>query len=148
MIPNLIYFTDPSCAIIDASYNFLTRILSLVFYSTTPLIILLVFSILTWSNLRHTPPQIIRLNRIEHQVTIIMLAQIVIVLLASGPNIFLQLYIVITHATKKNEVYFAYENFVFTLIAMLGFITHSGSFYSYITFSKNYRRKVKIVFHR
>ncbi|CAF0753583.1 unnamed protein product [Adineta steineri] len=143
LIPNGIYYTLPSCTIINTIYAQFSPIFSLVTYSIFPLLVLAIFCVLTWFNLHSNRMKLIRRNNMESQVNKMMIAQLCVILLTSVPNVILQIYTLSTRTMFKSTLRQAQEGLLSAVLSELGFVTHAGTFYVYLIASRSYRNNVK-----
>ncbi|CAF2786965.1 unnamed protein product [Rotaria sp. Silwood2] len=145
-IPDAIYYKDPSCTASASSrfiYQQFIAYFNLTITNALSLIVLALFSILTWNNLRLSG--FVRRNRFQEQVNQMMLAEFVIVLLTTTPNFIYNIYAQVTQSVKKSELRLAQENLWSTVSAVINFTMHSGTFYVYIIVSRAYRQNVRTI---
>jgi len=148
LIPNGIYYTAPFCTITNIVFAQFSPIFSLTVYSTAPLLVLAIFSTLTWYNLHSVSIRTVHLSSTQREVNQMMIAQICLVLLTSISNIVVQVYSLSTRTMFKSPVHLAQEGLLTAALSMFGFTTHASTFYIYLIASRSYRNNVKNVIFR
>jgi hypothetical protein len=148
--PAMIFYTNfinsaniTVCNIINPIFAEYYAYISIVIYSLIPIFVLSIFSLLTWKNIRSN---LIRRQNLEQSLTRILLAQIVCVLLTTVPNAINQFYFFYTRTIPKSSLRLAQESVVSSVFTLLGFSTHSCSFYTYMFTSKAFRENIRSLF--
>jgi len=150
--PNLFYYThviNPSnqttCDVanrIVSSYNVYN---SIFIYTLIPVFVLILFSLLTWRNLRN------RTNRhssLEQAVARMLFAQIVIVLIAAAAFCIRRIYLFYTTDLQTDSIRIA-QNEIFTNVSTLfGFSIHGFTFFIYLAISKSFRNNILSLFYK
>jgi hypothetical protein len=150
LTPSMVFFTHvvnsvnvTTCIIMNPIFALYQAYLSIIIYSLIPIFVLSIFSLLTWRNVRSN---LIRRRSLEQALTRILLAQTVMVLLTSIPNVINQMYFFYTRTVPKNSLRLAQESVVSSVFTLLGFSTHSISFYVYMCTSKAFRQNIRSFF--
>ncbi|CAF1088032.1 unnamed protein product [Adineta ricciae] len=147
-----IYYTSPtplSCTIVDPFFSYFAPYFNLFHYSILPLSVLSVFCILTWRNLGQQLATYLRGGvRLYDQVTRMLIAQSIGILLTSVPNMVWQIYAVSSSSLPKSALRNAQENLVNAICVLIGFSTHAITFYVYLLASSTFRRNIKQIFTR
>ncbi|CAF3897179.1 unnamed protein product [Rotaria sp. Silwood1] len=104
-------------------------------------VVLALFSILTWNNLRFS--RLVRRNRFQEQVNQMMLAEFVIVLITTIATFVYNIYSQATQSVIKSELRLAQEDLWSTISAVINFTMHTGPFYVYVIVSRAYRQNVR-----
>ncbi|CAF2638971.1 unnamed protein product [Rotaria sp. Silwood2] len=142
-----VFYTAPtplSCMIADPIFAYFASYFNLFHYSILPLSVLSIFCMLTWRNLGQQPATYLRGGiRLYDQVTRILIAQSVGILITSFPNMIWQIYSVTSQSTIKNSLRAAQENLINTICVLVGFSTHAITFYVYLIASSTFRKNVK-----
>ncbi|CAF0782040.1 unnamed protein product [Adineta steineri] len=121
----------------------------LIFRSILPLSVLSFFCTLTWRNLGQQPATYLRGGvRLYDQVTRMLIAQSLAILITSFPNMIWQIYTVSSNSIDKSALRNAQENLINTICVLIGFSTHAISFYIYLLASPTFRKNVKQMFLR
>ncbi|CAF0859317.1 unnamed protein product [Adineta steineri] len=144
-LPNVFLYTFPSCSVTNAIYSQYLTFYNISTYSVFPLIILPIFSYLTWNNLRRGVMAGIGQNRLQSQVTRMMFAQFGLVFGASVPNMVLQSYLAATRNIAKTPLRVAQDGIVSCVLTMISFAPHAMVFYVYLAVSATYRENVRTV---
>ncbi|CAF1105885.1 unnamed protein product [Rotaria sp. Silwood1] len=143
-MPDAIYYKEPSCTA-SASVRFIYKqfiaYFNLSITNALSLVVLALFSILTWNNLRLS--RLVRCNRFQEQVNQMMLAEFIMVLLTTIPNFLYNIYSQATQSVIKSELRLAQENLWSTVSAAINFTMHTGTFYVYVIVSRAYRYNVR-----
>ena len=149
LCPGFIFYTTATnsanvtlCTILDPIFAESNAYTSIIVYSVIPIVFLSIFSFLTWRNVRNG---IIRRRLLEQTVTRLLLAQIIMVLFTTVPNLFNQLYFLYTRTVPKDPVRLAQESIVSSLFTLFVYSTYSCSFYVYIFTSKSFRETVRTI---
>jgi hypothetical protein len=151
--PALVFYTHvvnsinvTTCMVMDPTFAAYLAYFSIVVYSLIPMIVLSIFSLLTWYNVRSN---LIRRRPLEQSLTRLLLAQIVMVLLTSTANLVNQMYFFYTRTVSKDSLRLAQESVASSVLTLFGFSTHSISFYTYLFTSKAFRQNIRPIFvHR
>ncbi|CAF1199904.1 unnamed protein product [Rotaria sp. Silwood1] len=142
-----VFYTAPtplSCTIADPIFAYLVSYFNLFHYSILPLSVLSIFCMLTWHNLGQQPATYLRGGvRLYDQVTRMLIAQSVGILITSFPNMIWQIYSVSSQSTRKSSLRLAQENLINTICVLIGFSTHAITFYVYLLASSTFRKNVK-----
>mgnify|MGYP001025085670 FL=1 len=131
------------CTAINPTFTLYYTYISIIIYSLIPILVLFLFSFLTWYNIRK---QLIRHFEIEQTLTRMLSAQIIMVLLTTLPNFCSQLYFFYTRTTMKSSLRLALENLMATILTLISSGIHSFSFYTYILTSKAFRQNILSLF--
>lgn len=109
-----------------------------------PVPTLILFGTLTWFNFKST--RLVQRCRFEIQVTKIMLAEIIIVLFSSLPNIFLPIYSLCTQSIVKSQLRIAQDNLLSDVLTTVAISTYWAPFYAFFAVSRGFRHNLRIVF--
>lgn len=131
------------CVAINPIFAVYYAYISIIIYSLVPIFVLSIFSLLIWHKFQSN---IIQRRSLGQSLTRMLLAQIIIVLLTTIPNVITQIYFFYTRTTLKSSLRLAQESVVSSIFALLGSSTFSFSFYIYILTSKVYRQKIQSLF--
>jgi hypothetical protein len=118
--------------------------ISIVLYSLIPIILLSIFSLLTWFNVRNN--NVLRRQGMKQALTRILLLQIIMVLLTTILNVINQIYFFYTQTIHKDSLRLAGESLVSSIFTIIGYSTHSISFYIYFSASKVFRKNIRLLF--
>ncbi|CAF1144289.1 unnamed protein product [Didymodactylos carnosus] len=125
--------------------NFHLYFNSLLCFNLIPIFVMTLFGILTYKNLRN---RIVPLhqrrshrNRIDVQLTKIMLLQTLIVIVSSVPPTILNMYMGLTIDTEKNSFRLAQENLFSTIVTLFFYTQYSTAFYCFSILSKSFREQ-------
>ncbi|CAF0933674.1 unnamed protein product [Rotaria sordida] len=142
-----VFYTAPtplSCTIANPIFAYFTSYFNLFHYSILPLSVLSIFCMLTWHNLGQQPATYIRGGiRLYDQITRMLIAQSIDILITSFPNMIWQIYTVTSQSTTKSSLRMAQENLINTICVLIGFSTHAITFYVYLLASSTFRKNVK-----
>ena len=147
LCPGFIFYTTVTnsanvtlCTILNPIFAESNAYTSIIVYSVIPIVFLSIFSFLTWRNVRNS---FIRRRLLEQTVTRLLLAQIIMVLFTTVPNLFNQLYFLYTRTIPKDPVRIAQESIVSSVFTLFVYSTYSCSFYVYVFTSKTFRETVR-----
>ncbi|CAF1065438.1 unnamed protein product [Rotaria sordida] len=142
-----VFYTAPtplSCTIANPIFAYFTSYFNLFHYSILPLSVLSIFCMLTWHNLGQQPATYIRGGiRLYDQITRMLIAQSIDILITSFPNMIWQIYTVTSQSITKSSLRMAQENLINTICVLIGFSTHAITFYVYLLASSTFRKNVK-----
>ncbi|CAF0966407.1 unnamed protein product [Rotaria sordida] len=142
-----VFYTAPtplSCTIANPIFAYFTSYFNLFHYSILPLSVLSIFCMLTWHNLGQQPATYLRGGiRLYDQITRMLIAQSIDILITSFPNMIWQIYTVTSQSTTKSSLRMAQENLINTICVLIGFSTHAITFYVYLLASSTFRKNVK-----
>ena len=140
------YYWAPSCRSPNApvAYTQFVSYFSWVVTFGVPLIILAVFSVLTWRNLRFSRHG--RQNRLQEQVNRMMFAQFVLMFLSTLPIVLMRVYRLATDSQKKSLLQTTQETLAFNMATTLGYASPIGSFFVYYIVSPVFRHNVYTTF--
>jgi hypothetical protein len=145
-----VYFVAPtpgSCQLVNPIMVQLMPFVSLFVYSVIPITALSVLCFLIWHTLGQLPTTFLRGgHRLHDQVTRMIIAQIIVVIVTSSPSATYSLYTISTRTVSKNSVRVAIETLVNTVCVLIGFLTHAIMFYVYLIASPHFRQNVKAMF--
>ncbi|CAF1246101.1 unnamed protein product [Adineta ricciae] len=116
----------------------------LIVYSSIPVIVLVVSSVLTWHNARS---RLVQGGNLQQNLARMLIIQFIVVLLTTVPNLFNQIYALSTRTVPKNAIRQAQENLLSSILGVLSFSTFGASFYIYIFASKAFRNNIRSLFH-
>lgn len=139
------YYSAPLCRSPVAPFVY-TQFVSYFSWVVTfglPLIILTIFSLLTWRNLRVSIPG--RRNHLQEQVNRMMFAQFALMFLSTLPIVVMRVYRLCTDWQKKSALQTAQETLAFNLATTVGYASPIGSFYLYFLVSAVFRQNVRTV---
>ncbi|CAF1136786.1 unnamed protein product [Rotaria sordida] len=142
-----VFYTAPtplSCTIANPIFAYFTSYFNLFHYSILPLSVLSIFCMLTWHNLGQQPATYLRGGiRLYDQITRMLIAQSIDILITSFPNMIWQIYTVTSQSITKSSLRMAQENLINTICVLIGFSTHAITFYVYLLASSTFRKNVK-----
>ena len=145
-----VYFLAPtsgSCRLVNPIMIQLMPFISLFVYNVIPISVLSLLCFLIWHTLGQLPSTYLHDgHRLHDQVTRMIIAQILVVILTSTPSACYSIYTISTRTISKNQYRLAVENLVNTVCVLIGFLTHSMMFYVYLIASPHFRRSIKIMF--
>jgi hypothetical protein len=145
-----VYFVAPtpfSCQLVTPAMIQLMPFVSLFVYSVIPITALSILCFLIWHTLGQLPTTFLHGGRRLHdQVTRMIVAQIIVVIVTSFPSAGYSLYTISTRTVNKNSLRVAIEALVNTVCVLIGFLTHAIMFYIYLIASPHFRQNVKIMF--
>ena len=139
-----VFYTSPtpsSCRLVDPVLLQLMPVISLFVYNVIPIGVLSLLCVLIRKKLSQLPGR-----RPPDQVTRMIVAQIVVIILTSLPSAIYAVYTLSTRTTSKSSLRLAVENLVNTLCVLIGFLTHAVMFYVYLFASVQFRRNVRLTF--
>jgi hypothetical protein len=137
------YYWAPSCKAPNQPYVY-TQFVSYFSWVVTfglPLIILAIFSLLTWHNLRSSAHG--RPNRLQQQVNRMMFAQFGLMFASTLPIVLMRVYRLITDSQNKSLLQTTQETLAFNIATTLGYASPIGSFYLYFIVSPVFRQNVR-----
>ncbi|UJR06966.1 hypothetical protein I4U23_011254 [Adineta vaga] len=148
--PSLIFYTLVEnsgnvtlCYVINPIFAEYYTYLAIIIYTLIPIPLLVIFSALTWYNVRHN---LLQNRNLEQSITRLLFAQIIMVLLTALPNLVGQTYFFYTRTISKSLLRHAQENVLSSILNLFTFSTFSLPFYTYIVVSKPFRRNIKSLF--
>jgi hypothetical protein len=145
-----VYFIAPtpgSCRLVNPIMIQLMPFISFFVYSAIPITVLSVLCILIWHILGQLPVTYLHGgNRLHDQVTRMIIAQIVVVIVTSCPSAVYSLYTISTSTVSRSAWRSALETLVNTVCVLIGFLTHAIMFYVYLIASPHFRQNAKIMF--
>jgi len=146
-----VYFISPppggSCRLVNPIMIRLMPFVSFFIYSAVPTTVLSVLCILIWRALGQLPITYIHGgHRLHDQVTRMIIAQIIVVIITSFPSATYALYTISTTTVSKNAWRVAVETLANTVCVLIGFLTHAIMFYIYLIASPLFLQNVKIMF--
>ena len=144
-IPDVFYYTGPSCTAPKEPYEYRQFInyFNTVVTSMLPFLVLLLFSTLTWRNIRTV--RIVQRSRLELQVTRMMFAEVAMVCFTSLPNIVSNIYTLSTQSMKKSALRAAQDSLWSNVFVTINVLTYTSSFYLFFAVSSSYRQNVRTV---
>ena len=144
-----VYFIAPvpgSCRLVNPTMIQLMPFVSFFVYSVIPISALSFLSYLIWHTLGQLPATYLHGgHRLHDQVTRMVIAQIIVVILTSFPSACFSLYTISTRTISKNQLRLAIEGLVSTVCVLIGFLTHAIMFYVYLIASPHFRQNVKVM---
>ncbi|UJR07996.1 hypothetical protein I4U23_012275 [Adineta vaga] len=148
--PNLFYYTHVKNAINQTTCDVTNPIVSsynaynaLIFYTLIPMSILSLFSILILRNIRKC---LIRRPSLEQSVTSMLLAQIIIVLIATVAFCIRRIYIFYTTDLRKDSIRIAQDDIITNVSTLFGFSIHGFTFFIYLIISNAFRNNIFSLF--
>ncbi|UJR06743.1 hypothetical protein I4U23_011032 [Adineta vaga] len=120
-----------------------TAYTGLIIYSSIPVIVLTISSVLTWHNVRNGLGQ---RGDLYQNLARMLISQVIIVLLTTIPNLFNQIYTLSTRTVSKSVIRQAQENLLSSILGLFSFSTFGASFYTYIFASRSFRNNIKGLF--
>jgi hypothetical protein len=145
-----VYFIAPtpgSCQLVNPIMIQLMPFISFFVYSVIPITALFVLCRLIWHTLGQLPGTYLHGGiRLHDQVTRMIIAQIIVVIITSCPSALYSLYTISTRTVSRNSWRSALETLVNTVCVLIGFLTHAIMFYVYLIASPHFRQNVKIMF--
>lgn len=147
--PYAIFYTTVShtCLIANENFASIASYFNLFYYSILPLSVLSIFSGLTWYNLGVQQAIYLRVGgRLYDQITRMIIAQIIVIVLTSFPAAIFEFYIISTSAALTNSLLYAQENLINIICVIIGDLTHALSFYVYWIASPVFRKNAKAMF--
>ncbi|CAF1500090.1 unnamed protein product [Adineta steineri] len=112
------------------------------FYTTIPIIILIIFGILAYRNMRLLV-NVRQLRGIDRQLTFMVCAQVLLIVIGIAPYALFNIYSISTAQWNKDIEQKNKENFVINMIALIGTIEFGASFYLFIIISSSFRQQAK-----
>ncbi|CAF3684001.1 unnamed protein product [Adineta steineri] len=112
------------------------------FYTTIPIIILIIFGILAYRNLRLLM-NVRQLRGIDRQLTLMVCAQVLLIVIGIAPYALFNIYSISTAQLNKDIEQKNKEIFVINMISLIGTIEFGASFYLFIIISSSFRQQVK-----
>ncbi|CAF3640427.1 unnamed protein product [Rotaria sp. Silwood1] len=143
-IPDGIYYSGYLCtasANDRAIYKQFITYFNLIVTNILSLLVLIIFSLLTWYNFWSTRHQ--RRSRLQQQVNRMMLTEFTMVCITTLPNFVFNIYQQATQSVVKSQLRLAQENLWTNVSVAVSFTLHVGTFYIYIIVSRAYRRNVR-----
>lgn len=113
---------------------------SVVIYTGIPIFVLILFSLLTWRNIRQR--SIRRRSSLEKTVARMLFAQVSIVLIAAIAFCARRIYLLYTADFRKTPIQIAEDRIITNVSTLFGFSIHGFTFFIYLTISKAFRRKI------
>lgn len=145
-----VYFVAPvpgSCRLVNPTMIQLMPFVSLFVYNVIPISVLSFLCFLIWHTLGQLPSTYLHGgHRLHDQVTRMVIAQIIVIILTSTPSACYSIYTISTRTVSKDSWRLAVENLVNTICVLIGFLTHAIMFYIYLIASPHFRQNVKIMF--
>jgi hypothetical protein len=145
-----VFFVAPtpgSCRLVDPIMIPLMPFVSFFVYSVIPITVLSVLCRLIWHTLGQLPVTYLHGgHRLHDQVTRMIIAQIIVVIVTSLPTALYSIYTISTRTVNKDSWRLAVENLINTVCVLIGFLTHAIMFYVYLIASLNFRQNVRIMF--
>ena len=142
-IPDSFYYIGPSCTAPGEPYEyrqFITYFNTIV-TSTLPCFVLILFSTLTWRNIRAV--RFVHRSRLESQVTRMMFAEVAMVCFTSFPNIVSNVYSLSTQSMKKSPLRAAQDSLWSNVFNTINILTYAASFYLFLAVSSSYRQNIR-----
>ncbi|CAF3842757.1 unnamed protein product [Rotaria sp. Silwood1] len=145
-----VFFVAPtpgSCRLIDPIMKQLMPFISFFVYSVIPIVVLSVLCRLIWHTLGQLPVTYLHGgNRLHDQVTRMIIAQIIVVIITSLPSAAYSIYTISTSTIMKSSWRVAVETLINTVCVLIGFLTHAIMFYVYLVASTSFHQNVKTMF--
>lgn len=137
------YYGAPLCRSPNApvAYTQFVSYFSWVVTFGVPLIILAIFSLLTWRNLRFSRQG--RQNRLQEQVNRMMFGQFALMFLSTLPIVLMRVYRLATDSQKKSLLQTTQETLAFNMATTFGYASPIGSFFIYYIISPVFRQSVR-----
>ncbi|CAF1007868.1 unnamed protein product [Rotaria sordida] len=146
-----VFFVAPtpnSCRLVNSIMSQLMPFISFFVYSVIPIVVLSVLCRLIWHTLGQLPVTYIHGgNRLHDQVTRMIIAQIIIVIITSLPSAVYSVYTISTRTVTRSPWRSAIETLVNTVCVLIGFLTHAIMFYVYLIASTTFHKNVKTMFY-
>ncbi|CAF1017186.1 unnamed protein product [Rotaria sordida] len=146
-----VFFVAPtpnSCRLVNPIMSQLMPFISFFVYSVIPIVVLSVLCRLIWHTLGQLPVTYIHGgNRLHDQVTRMIIAQIIIVIITSLPSAVYSVYTISTRTVTRSPWRSAIETLVNTVCVLIGFLTHAIMFYVYLIASTTFHKNVKTMFY-
>ncbi|CAF1310263.1 unnamed protein product [Adineta ricciae] len=143
-IPDGIYYSGNGCTASNsdrALYAQFLNYFNLVMCSCIPMVILGIFSILTWYNLYSA--RNVQHSRLHRQVNLMMIVEFSVIFVGATPNFVFNIYTQITQSMVKSNLRVAQEGVWRNVCVLFSFLLYAGTFYIYIIMSSTFRRNVK-----
>lgn len=145
-----VYFVAPtpgSCRLVEPAMIQLMPLVSLFVYSVIPISVLSLLCYLIWHALGQLPSTFLHGgHRLHDQVTRMIIAQIIVVIVTSCPSAAYSVYTLLTRTLVKSPWRSALEGLINTFCVLIGFLTHAVMFYVYLAASPNFRQNVQNMF--
>ncbi|CAF2820465.1 unnamed protein product [Rotaria sp. Silwood2] len=139
--------TSDSCRLVNSIMIQLMPFISFFVYSVIPIVVLSVLCRLIWHTLGQLPLTYLHGgNRLHDQVTRMIIAQIIVVIVTSLPTAVYSVYTISTRTVIKSSRRLAIETLVNTVCVLIGFLTHAIMFYVYLIASTSFHQNVKTMF--
>lgn len=142
--PYIVYYSRPYCISSGVPYSYAQYIdnFNLVVTNYLPPHVLIRFGTLTWRNIRTV--RLGQHNRLEAQVTRMILAELVMVCATTLPNIIWNSYSLATRSIVKYQLRIAQVNLWSIVSAVFTILSYCGSFYVLCAVSPAYRKNVRL----
>ena len=138
--------TSNSCRLVDPTMIAVMPIVSLIVYSVLPISVLSTLSSLIWHKLGQQPGRYLHGgHRLSDQVTRMIVAQMIVVIVTSFPSAVYSVYTISTRTISKTPLRSSLENLVNTVCVLIGFLTHAIMFYVYLIASSNFRQNARLM---
>ncbi|CAF0825404.1 unnamed protein product [Didymodactylos carnosus] len=153
-VPILIYFDidptqNPICYGRKGFYRIFADFFYLACYSLCPTLVMVVFGVLTITNVRKIHRQVsttatanVRLKRKDRQLILMLLFQVIVIIVTILPLTIQKLYATFTANNIKSPIQVAYENLALQIIRSVSFMSHCLSFYIFTLVSDTFRREL------
>ncbi|CAF1393093.1 unnamed protein product [Adineta ricciae] len=146
VVPNLVFYkhitnslNKTQCGVTDPFGGKYDTYSGLVAYSIIPIVVLSLFSLLTWRNVRK---KLVRTTMIEQTLTRLIFAQIIMVLIAAMAFASRRSYALYQMNVVRNALEIAQDTLLNSAFLLVGFIIHSSSFYTYLCSSRIFRENL------
>ncbi|CAF4954094.1 unnamed protein product [Rotaria sp. Silwood1] len=148
--------TPDSCRLVNPIMVQLMPFIGLFVYSVIPIIALSILCRLIWHTLRQLPVTYLHGgNRSHDQVTCMIIAQMIVVIITSFPSAVYSVYTISTRTIIKSSWRLAVETLanthkyfsLGTVAVLIDFLKHAIMFYVYLIASKGFYQNVKTMFH-
>ncbi|CAF1249866.1 unnamed protein product [Didymodactylos carnosus] len=152
-VPSLIYYDNVNhkCSITSTAFSYyLSYFLNLFQFAVLPIILPVYFGVRTYKNLRQRTAPVVRAitgqggisirQRIENQLTTMLLLQMCTATLFVTPNAVQVIYSSITMYVEKDLLRMAQENLFTTIVRLLLYLNNACRFYIYFISSREIRK--------
>lgn len=138
--------TPSSCQLVNPIMIELMPFVSFFVYSVIPISALSILCMVIWHSLGQLPLTYLHGGvRLHDQVTRMVIAQIIVVIITRFPSATYSVYTISTRTVRKDSWRLAAETLANTVCVLIGFLTHAIMFYVYLVASPHFRENVKIM---
>ncbi|CAF1345291.1 unnamed protein product [Adineta ricciae] len=144
-----------SCTLHDRTYSAFLNLWHLIIYSVCPSFAMLIFGCLTLRNIQINQCAVARNannarsnGRRNATLLRMLLAQVLLILITTGPRSAYQIYALFTNNVVKDIIRTNIENSAGTILGVMSYFAHSTTFYTFTLSGSIFRKKVLKLFLR